>query len=388
MRQSLVKAQPVTTTLTYLPRGQKGTVQTLRLMAHYCRRDAASSQLRAIAHKIIGNVSGHDFNGEIRALFSFVREQIIYRKDPMEVERVQDALRTLQFGSGDCDDKVTLLVTLMAICGHRARFCVSGKAPGVWSHVYCEVMTPQGWLPLDPTPERAQLGWETTAPAKGVFEIWPAVSTNIRVVRAGKISMQGREGRAIRRQARKVPAAAFYLGCECESGLGADTYEWKMNKGSGECELKKKSCGFFCKVGKGFKAVGKIAVGAAGAIAAPFTGGLSLAATAAINGGIAVGQSIAAKYMANVPAGSNVEEPKGECAAWMQRKQQEEQAKAEAAAAAERAAQAEKAEKADKKERSGKGRKGKADEAGGLLSQPMVLGALILGGALIFSRRQ
>lgn len=386
MRQSLVKAQPVTATLTYLPRGQRGTVQTLRLMAHYCRRDAASQQLRGIAHRIIGSIAGHDFNGEIRALFNFVREQIIYRKDPMEVERVQDALRTLQFGSGDCDDKVTLLVTLLAVCGHRARFCVSGAAPGVWTHVDCEVITPQGWLPLDPTPERAQPGWETNAPAKGVFEIWPAVSTNIRVVRAGKFSMQGREQRAIRRQVRKVPAAAFCLGCE--SGLGADTYEWKMNKGSGECELQKKSCGFFCKVGKGFKAVGKIAVGAVGAIAAPLTGGLSAGAAAAINGGIAVGQSVAAKYMSGVPAGSNVEEPKGECAAWMQRKQQEEQAKAEAAAAAERAAQqAEKAEKADKKERSGKGRKGKADDAGGLLSQPMVLGALILGGAMMFSRR-
>lgn len=383
MRQSLVKAQPVTTTLTYLPRGQRGTVQTLRLMAQYCRRDAASQQLRAIAHKIIGGIPGHDFNGEIRALFSFTRDQIIYRRDPMEVERVQDAVRTLQFGSGDCDDKVTLLVTLLAVCGHRARFCVSGRAPGNWTHVYCEVMTPQGWLPLDPTPETAQPGWEPNAPAKGVFDLWPAVSANIRVVRS-----QGRKGRTLRRQARGVPAAAFCLGencCEaCESGLGADTYEWKMNKGSGECELKKKSCGFFCKVGKGFKAAGKIAVGAAGAIAAPFTGGLSLAATAAINGGIAAGQAVAARYMSNVPAGSNVEEPKGECAAWIQRKQQEEQAKAQAAAAAERTRQD--ADRDDKKERRGKRGKG-SDDGGGLLNQPLVIGALVLGGAMILSRK-
>ena len=375
----------MTTTLSYLPRGNKGTVQTLRLMARYCRRDAASTQLRAIAHQIIGNVAGHDFNSEIRALFSFTRDQITYRKDPMEVERVQDAVRTLQFGSGDCDDKVTLLVTLLAVCGHRARFCVSGKAPGNWTHVYCEVMTPQGWIPLDPTPEASQQGWETSAPAKGIFEIWPALSANIRVVRAAKPAKRRPSTPILARQDRRITTE-----CQCEQGLGADTYEWKMNKGSGECELKKKSCGFFCKIGKGLKTVAKVGISVAGAVAAPFTGGLSLAATAAIGGGIAAAQNIAAKYMANAPAGSNVEEPKGECAAWLAKKQQEENERA--AAAAEAAAAAAKAQqdaliKSEAQKLAAEKESKQSSGGAGLLSQPLVIGALVLGGMMLMSRR-
>jgi len=387
MRQALVKPQPVTTTLTWLPRGQKGTVQTLRLMAHYCRRDAANTQLREVAHQILGNIAGHDFSSEIRALFYFTRDHITYRKDPMEVERVQDALRTLQFGSGDCDDKVTLLVSLLATCGHRARFCVAGNAPGTWTHVYCEVMTPRGWLALDPTRETANPGWEMGAPCKGVFEIWPAVSTNIHVVRATVPTQATRQAHQIR------PAAA--LGCEgcggrCgEYGLGADTYEWKMNKGSGECELKKKSCGFWCHVGGVFKTVGKIGIAAAGAIAAPFTGGLSLAATAAIGGGIAAAQAVVSKYTANVPAGSNVAEPSGECAVWLAKKQQEEAQKAQEAAAAAAQAQAEAQAKAiadavakatAEKETSN------AASGSGLMNQPVLLAALVIGGAMVLSR--
>jgi hypothetical protein len=91
--------------MSYLPRGQRGTVRTLRLMASFCKRDAASVELRGVAHQIISRIAGHDFSSEIRALFDFVRDQITYRKDQVEVERVQDALRTLQFGNGDCDDR-------------------------------------------------------------------------------------------------------------------------------------------------------------------------------------------------------------------------------------------------------------------------------------------
>lgn len=391
--QHALAPKPVWSATTRLPRGNRGTVQTLRLMAHFCRRDAGNQELRNVAHRIIGSIAGHDFSGEIRALYEFCRDQIRYRKDPVDVERVQDALRTLQFGSGDCDDKSVLLATLLATCGHRARFCVSGPAPGQWTHVYVEVRTPKGWLALDPTPERANAGWETQAQAKGIFEIWPAVSTNIRVIRAAKQKrfLPSSEVRILGRRRSVAPPFAPCLACdECaEYGLGADTYEWKKNKSSGECELKKKSCGFFCKVGKGFKAVGKVALAVAPVALAPFTGGASLAAgtatwgaTAAAIGAAAAGsvaQMIAARQ--GVPAGANVEEPKGECAVWLQQKQQEEQAKAQAAAAA---AQAEAAAVAARAK--AEAREEKAEKGGGLLSNPWLLAALVIGGAMVLKR--
>lgn len=385
--------------LQSMPRGEQGTLQTLRLMAAFCKRDAASIELRAVAQKIIEGIAGHDFASEIRALYSFARDQVKYRKDPVEVERVQDALRTIQFRSGDCDDKVVLLVTLLAVCGHRARLCVSGPVPGKWTHVYCEVATPQGWMPLDPTPEAAQPGWQTNAPAKGIFEIWPATSTNIRVVRVPvrSSSVAVRSGRTLGRQVRQPVATFSCLGCDCEeSGLGADKYEWKMNSG-GECELKKKSCGLFCKIGKGFKAVGKIALSVAPIALAPFTGGLSLAAGAAMSGGMIAANVAAAAapsivqmiaQRSGAPANAEVEEPTGACRAWLEKKQQEENDKArqaaEAAAAAAKANQdaliKSEAQKLAAKESSA------GSSVSGLLSNPLMLGALGIGALLLLRK--
>jgi hypothetical protein len=382
-----------------LPRGERGTLQTLKLMAAFCKRDAASPELRAVAHRIIENAAGHDFSAEIRALYYFARDQIKYRKDPVEVERVQDALRTLQFRSGDCDDKAVLLVTLLAVCGHRARLCVSGSAPGRWSHVYCEVATPQGWMPLDPTPESAQPGWQTHAPAKGIFEIWPVTSVNVRVVRA----QVPRSAQSARRQVQQIPVAAFSCldsDCANEFGMGADKYEWKMNS-AGECTLEKKKCGFFCKIGKGFKAVGKIALTVAPIALAPFTGGASLAAGAAMSGG-AIAANIAATAAPSVvqmiasrsgaPANAQVEEPTGACRAWLEKKQHEENEKvrqaAEAAAAAQAAEQNARIQAEAKKLADSQNSSGSNGSSGmsALTGNPLLLGAIVIGGLLLMKK--
>lgn len=388
--QTAITRKPNWTMSQHLPRGARGTVKTLKLMAMFCKRDAGNTELRAVAQRIIDNTAGHDFSSEIRALFYFTRDHIKYRKDPVEVERVQDALRTLEFGSGDCDDKVTLLVTLLAVCGHRARFCVSGPAPGRWQHVYCEVATPNGWMPLDPTPEIAQPGWQTSAPSKGLFDIWPATSANIRVVRAA----------LPKRQPQRQMLVAPCLGCDCdESGLGADVYEWKMGS-SGECALEKKKCGLFCKIGRGFKTVGKVALAAAPLIAAPFTGGASLGLTALSTGAATAAAITTASVGAltsvlaqrqGVPQGAQIKDPEGPCAAWMQRKQQEEAAKAqqaaEAAAAASKSSQDALVKSKSRKRSSGDA--GGSDEkssSGGLFSQPLFIGALILGGVMLLRK--
>ena len=382
---------------TPIPRGERGTLQSLRLMAHFCRRDAQSEELRQIAQCIIGDVAGHDFQGEIRALFYFVRDQIKYRKDPIEVERVQDALRTIQIGSGDCDDKIVLLVSLLAVCGHRGRFAVSGPRAGKWTHVYCEVATRNGWLPLDPTPEGAAAGWEQDAPVKGVFELWPATSANIRVVRNRVVpstSSQPKRQREVSaavspsqqaiflmwlREGACVDCAAEMAGIEVDDwGLGADKYEWKYNAALGKCELKKKSCGFFCKIGGVFKKIGQVALAIAPIALAPFTAGGSLALTGAAGTAVSIGataasaanQIISSRYTAGLPSNAEIQEPTGQCLDLL-RKEAEEEARriAEAAAAKQTAEQVK-----------------SATASGSGLSNPVLLAALIIGGALVFSR--
>src|SRR5262245_16654563 len=154
--------------------GVPGTGPTLASMAAIVRRDARSLPIRDKALQIVSACGGHDFGCEIRALFEYCRDQVVYRRDPVEQERVQDAPRTLfVYGSGDCDDKCVCLATLLASLGHRSRFKVIGKR-GSYSHVYLEVRHPRGgWIPLDPTPEQSGPGWEAKGYDAATYEIFP-----------------------------------------------------------------------------------------------------------------------------------------------------------------------------------------------------------------------
>lgn len=153
--------------------GLAGTRQTLREMAAMVRKDAGALDNRQRALAIVAACQGHDFLCEIRAVFHFCRDQITYRRDPVEREWIQDAARTIGvFGSGDCDDKVVCLATLLGALGHRSRFVVVGHKRDQFTHVYLEVHTNNGWLSLDPTPERAPVGWQAKGMHRDTYEIW------------------------------------------------------------------------------------------------------------------------------------------------------------------------------------------------------------------------
>jgi hypothetical protein len=96
------------------------------------------------------------------------------------VELVQDARRTIEAGAGDCDDKVTLLASLLALAGFGSRFVIGGATPDEPQHVWLEVYLDwRGeWLALDPTNEQAQPGWFQRFPYNYSYEIWPDEEDN------------------------------------------------------------------------------------------------------------------------------------------------------------------------------------------------------------------
>ena len=156
-----------------IPDGKAGTIATLSVMRAIVNRDSNDPYIRKTAEQIVKGCRGHDFLCEIRALFEFVRDRITYRRDPLTSEYVQDTRRTLESGVGDCDCKVVALCSLLQALGHKTRFIVIGNRPDDFTHVYCAVMTREhGWLPLDPTNERAPVGWEAQAPVKSAFPVW------------------------------------------------------------------------------------------------------------------------------------------------------------------------------------------------------------------------
>lgn len=154
--------------------GSEGTYQTLDAMAVCVRGECSphfsgchSEEIRRKAESIVKGVPGQNADGEIKALFDFVRDKITYRKHPINQQRLQDCQRTLDAGSGDCVSKSVCLATLLAALGYEPRLvaqCLDGEE---YTHVYVEVFTDMGWFPLDPVAEKQPMGWTQPLPETG-----------------------------------------------------------------------------------------------------------------------------------------------------------------------------------------------------------------------------
>jgi hypothetical protein len=168
-----------------LPDGIPGTIRTLAAMAAAVRGDVGpdycgyrSEQIRRAAIRICMGIRGHDSQGELGALFEFVRDQVRYRADPWDTERVQDPCQTLLLESGDCDDKCVLLAALVASLGYLPRFVVQSQDRQFFDHVYLEVERSGQWVALDPTAdgqsglELATVGWRNPTGCEWIYQIF------------------------------------------------------------------------------------------------------------------------------------------------------------------------------------------------------------------------
>jgi hypothetical protein len=173
--------------ITYerLPDGIPGTIRTLAAMAAAVRGDVRpdycgyrSEVVRRAAIRICMGIQGHDSQGELGALFDFVRDQVRYRADPWDTERVQDPCQTLLLASGDCDDKCVLLAALVASLGFLPRFVVQSQDGQFFDHVYIEVERSGQWIALDPTAdgqsglELASVGWRNPTGCEWIYQIF------------------------------------------------------------------------------------------------------------------------------------------------------------------------------------------------------------------------
>ena len=173
--------------ITYerLPDGIPGTIRTLAAMAAAVRGDVGpdncgyrAEAIRRAAIRICMGIQGHDSQGELGALFEFVRDQVRYRADPWDTERVQDPCQTLLLESGDCDDKCVLLAALVASLGYLPRFVVQSQDRKFFDHVYLEVERSGQWVALDPTAdgqsglELATVGWRNPTGCEWIYQIF------------------------------------------------------------------------------------------------------------------------------------------------------------------------------------------------------------------------
>ena len=155
--------------------GEQGNLQTLAEMIAVVRADRTRPDIREfILNEIVGSVRGHDFDGELEACFRFARDRIVYRKDPVQCERVADFFSTLYAlnssgrPEGDCGIKSTFFATCAAALGHRPYFVVIKQTPNQpnFNHAYCAVAIGGKLKHYDPTPEDMPSGREVRSMQK------------------------------------------------------------------------------------------------------------------------------------------------------------------------------------------------------------------------------
>ncbi len=124
-------------------------------MKRFAHQGKIDMSIRSKVEEICANVVQGDYASEVLAVYYWVCTNIRYMRDINDVEFVKEPKITLSSRSGDCDDIATLLAAMLMACGNQCSFVVAGfGTPPAPSHVYVQVETAKGPVPLDPVANR------------------------------------------------------------------------------------------------------------------------------------------------------------------------------------------------------------------------------------------
>lgn len=132
-------------------------MKAMRLLLLKAKRE--DPRIRDCAADIVHGLPGKSYRNELEYIFRFVRDNIRYMRDIVNVETLQTPWETLARGYGDCDDQALLIATLCETIGHRTRFCAVGFTPVTLSHIYAQSICGDKWISMDTT-EPNCMGWE------------------------------------------------------------------------------------------------------------------------------------------------------------------------------------------------------------------------------------
>lgn len=154
-----------------LPDGDAGIYRTAEHLVDVIRNESVTFFVRQCAESIIRDVSQRDKVGEVRAMFNFVKDNIRYTNDMIDMEYIQSPTYILnkivngETVMGDCDDSVALLLSLLRAIGFMVRVKITGYPPSdQFSHVYGEVLVYGQWVPVDTIVPSFTIGDEAPNP--------------------------------------------------------------------------------------------------------------------------------------------------------------------------------------------------------------------------------
>lgn len=151
--------------------GWTGTEQTVGRIQQLVEDSLTDPVVVRAARAIVSNVPERDKEGEIRAVSNFVRSKIRYVSEGIETlstpRLMLDDIEKHGKASGDCDEFVTLWLSLLRVLGHEVRVkTVSQRKDGLANHIYGQVFSRGRWVTDDTIVKRKPLGWEP--PSKNV----------------------------------------------------------------------------------------------------------------------------------------------------------------------------------------------------------------------------
>jgi hypothetical protein len=142
----------------------------VRLVAQQIDKSVRDPWTRAYASEIVRGSrqfvapGGPSEVDQIKRVYWHVKNNILYIQDPRGYEWVATAKRTVQSGSGDCDDSVVLVASLLSVLGFATGARVISTDGNNW-HIYTLVgfdphYQPTKFIALDTTQREAYPGWE------------------------------------------------------------------------------------------------------------------------------------------------------------------------------------------------------------------------------------
>lgn len=134
------------------------SVETLLLMEELSDKIGQTSEFREFTVRhVLGRIRDNDIEEQVRRILAFVKEHVIYVRDPVGREYITspavmlDTIRGTGFVHGDCDDHVVLLNALAASIGIPAiPVGVELGNTGYYNHVISSVNVRGNWVDLDP----------------------------------------------------------------------------------------------------------------------------------------------------------------------------------------------------------------------------------------------
>jgi len=142
------------------------TTATLQRMYRLVDAGKTDPAFQEIIRKVVNAAmpgQWKNYRREAEILLAWVKQTVNYRRDPVDVELLQDVWRTLDTQAGDCDDFSILLGAALESIGSPIRFVtVSTRPDHSPSHVYIESFIDGRWTPLDGIIKNSHVGWQPT----------------------------------------------------------------------------------------------------------------------------------------------------------------------------------------------------------------------------------